>query len=341
MIARVLAVAASLALAGSAAAQTQVATMGPQTGTFNGSTRGYYFTAPADFTITGVKVLLQTNSTNTFQNFAILKFDNATPPPPFSQTTNAFQQLALGFDLAQNVFQPVNVQVSTGDVIGVYGNTMASAGLTSGANSYAGGVQQTTTIAGQSVDLFRSGMQFHLGSTSSPLGMHDVWWENSFNITRIEFEYVVGGGSPTSFCTAGTSSNGCVATISGDNHPSVSQANPCNLTVANVEGQKSGLIFYGIDNTGFTGSPWGVGGTSFLCVKAPTQRTTTQGTGGTSGACDGQLVLDWNAYQSANPGALGNPWISGATVFAQGWYRDPPAVKTTNMSDGLEMTYVP
>jgi hypothetical protein len=78
-----------------------------------------------------------------------------------------------------------------------------------------------------------------------------------------------------------------------------------------------------------------------LCVKSPTQRTVVQSSGGTAGACDGQLVLDWNAFQTANPASLGNPWMAGDKVFVQGWYRDPPAVKTTNLTDAVELTYVP
>jgi hypothetical protein len=337
----VLAASAALASSTIASAQTQVASMGAQTSVFSGSTRGYYFTAPADITIVGVKVLLPTGSANTHQNFAIVHFTNNVPPPTYSQVTNAFTQLALGLDLPSNVFQPVNVPVLTGDVIGIYGNTAAAAGTTTGQNSYAGVVQQTTTINGNVVNLYRSGMQFHLGSATSPQGMHDVWYENNFNITRIEFEYTVGGAPPTSYCTAGTSTNGCNPAISASAQPSVSQANACTLTVANVEGQKSGIVFYGIDNTGFSPAGWGVGGTSYLCVKPPTQRTYSQPSGGTIGLCDGTLTLDWNAWQLANPAALGNPWAAGQKVYAQGWYRDPPAVKTTNLSDAVEMTYVP
>jgi hypothetical protein len=132
-----------------------------------------------------------------------------------------------------------------------------------------------------------------------------------------------------------------VPAISGDNEPSVSAANPCNLTVVNVEGAKNGILFYGVDNTGFNPSQWGVGGTSYLCVKAPTQRSGAQLTGGTVGQCDGQMVLDWNAYQAANPGALGQPWAAGSKAYVQAWFRDPPAPKTTNLSDALELTYQP
>ncbi len=146
---------------------------------------------------------------------------------------------------------------------------------------------------------------------------------------------------PVSYCTAGTTTNNCNATITATAQPSVSFANPCVLNVANVEGQKQGLIFYGVNNTGFTPSSWGVGSTSFLCVKSPNQRTGTQAAGGTAGQCNGAFTLDWNAYQGANPGALGNPFSVGNKVYAQAWFRDPPAPKTTNLSDAVEMTCQP
>jgi hypothetical protein len=150
--------------------------------------------------------------------------------------------------------------------------------------------------------------------------------------------YNCGGAPPVSYCTAGTSSSGCAALITADNQPSVSQANPCNLTVSSVEGQKSGLIFYGLTQAAI---PWSTGSTSFLCVKSPTQRTATQSSNGTAGLCDGSLVLDVNNYLTTHPGSLGQPFSAGNKIYAQAWYRDPPAPKTTNLSDGIELTFQP
>jgi Tol biopolymer transport system component len=149
------------------------------------------------------------------------------------------------------------------------------------------------------------------------------------------------GAAPVSYCTAGTTSNGCNATIAAIANPSVSLANACNITVAHVEGQKLGLLFYGIDNTGFTPAPWAAGSTSFLCVKPPTQRTPVQNSGGTVNQCNGTLAVDWNAFQLAHPAALGNPWLAGNKAYVQAWFRDPPAPKTTNLSNALELTYQP
>jgi hypothetical protein len=155
----------------------------------------------------------------------------------------------------------------------------------------------------------------------------------------LEVDYSGGAPTPTVYCTAGTTTSGCVPAIGATGNPDVAHSNTCQITVANVEGQKSGILFYGLTQGG---SPWcSVGGTSFLCVKAPTQRTGTQNSGGTAGACDGSLTLDWNAFQLASPGALGQPFSAGDNAYVQGWFRDPPACKTTNLSDAVELTYLP
>ena len=145
---------------------------------------------------------------------------------------------------------------------------------------------------------------------------------------------------PMSYCTAGTTTNGCSASITANANPSVSFANACNITVTNVEGQQPGLLFYGVNNTGFVPLPWGAG-TSWLCVKAPTERTGVQSSGGTAGLCNGGFALDWNAFQSANSTALGNPWLVGNKAYVQAWFRDPPAPKTTSLSGAVELTYQP
>jgi len=143
------------------------------------------------------------------------------------------------------------------------------------------------------------------------------------------------------YCTAGTSTNGCTPAISAANQPSALLTGTCVLTVSGMEGQKQGLIFYGINNTGFVPSPWASGSSSFLCVKAPTQRLTASATGGTVSQCDGSISSDLHAYFLANPTALGLPMVPGNKFFAQSWYRDPPAVKTTNLSNAIELTVVP
>jgi hypothetical protein len=145
-----------------------------------------------------------------------------------------------------------------------------------------------------------------------------------------------GVGVPMSYCTAGTTTHGCNATIGGAGNASATAGAGFNITVSNVEGQKTGIIFYGIDNGGFSPTVWGNGGTSYLCAKAPLQRTGVQSSGGSFGACNGVLSIDWNTFRAIHPTALGNPFVAGQNVYAQGWFRDPPAVRTTNLSNGLQ-----
>jgi hypothetical protein len=152
------------------------------------------------------------------------------------------------------------------------------------------------------------------------------------------------GNPPVNYCTAGTTTNGCNATMSATGTPSLAASSGFTVSVSNVEGAKTGIIFYGA--SGPVATPWGLGGSSYLCVKAPTQRSATQSTGGTNGACDGSMSLDLMAYLSANTGAIGgstsaSPFLAGQKAWLQGWFRDPPAVKTTSLSDGLEITFVP
>jgi hypothetical protein len=146
---------------------------------------------------------------------------------------------------------------------------------------------------------------------------------------------------PAAFCTAGTTTHGCVPAIGASGTPAVGSTSGFVVNVSGVEGQKSGIVFYGINNTGFTPTPWALGSSSFLCVKAPTQRMTTQSSGGTINACDGALSIDWLAWVTANPGSLGLPLAAGQTYFGQAWFRDPPAPKTTNLSNGLRWTICP
>jgi hypothetical protein len=145
--------------------------------------------------------------------------------------------------------------------------------------------------------------------------------------------------SGVAYCTAGTTSNGCVPSISGSGTPSLSASSGFTIHVANVEGLRQGILFYSV--TGRQAMPWAVGSTSFMCVMQPTQRTGVQNSGGTTGQCNGTLQVDWLAFLAANPGALGAPFTPGRLVNVQAWFRDPPAPKTTNMSNALEFAACP
>jgi len=144
---------------------------------------------------------------------------------------------------------------------------------------------------------------------------------------------------PQPYCTSGTSVNGCQASIDASANPSASYANPCSIQVANMDGQRNGVIFYGLQPLPqlwcFTG------GSSYLCVMVPTYRSLAQSSNGTAGACDGGMTLDWNAFMQANPGALGQPWNAGAKAYFQCWFRDPGSCRFSSMSNAVELTVGP
>ena len=142
-----------------------------------------------------------------------------------------------------------------------------------------------------------------------------------------------------SYCDAGVTWNGCAAQLSATSAPRLGAVGSCQLVVDGVEGQRSGLIFYGLSAQWL---PWCTsGGTSHLCVSSPLARTPVQISGGTNGACDGAFSLDWNAFQLANPDTLGAPFAAGQSVNLQAWFSDPTACRGSSLSTALRLTCVP
>ena len=165
---------------------------------------------------------------------------------------------------------------------------------------------------------------------SGPAALHMV-------LDDLQVDFVP--SQPMVYCTAGTTVNGCVASISATANPNITHSMPCQVTIGSVEGQRSGIVFYGLAAVAV---PWcSTSGSSYLCVKAPLMRTGLQNSGGTLGACNGTLRLDWNAFQLANPNALGAPWLASERAYAQAWFRDPSSCKTTGLSNAVELTYQP
>lgn len=143
----------------------------------------------------------------------------------------------------------------------------------------------------------------------------------------------------TSYCTSSTTTNYCTPHIRSVGSASLAASSGFQLIIESVEPQRFGIVFYG---TSAVSHAWAVGSTSTLCIGVPRQRTSVQMSGGTSAsACDGVLALDWRAYMAANLGAVGQPISVGQQFFAQGWFRDPAAAATTNLSDALEYVLCP
>lgn len=150
------------------------------TGNFSGNVRGYWFTAPVDFTIVGLRV--PTDASTAGQTIEVVRFDNQQDPPLWSTTTNAFTSLFRVVDDQTTNILTVNIPVSVGDKIGILGWR----GTT---NSYASGAPHASTIAGQAVTLTRLGMQFNLNTTPA----QDLFQESGGSISRVEMYYDVSG----------------------------------------------------------------------------------------------------------------------------------------------------
>ncbi len=153
-----------------------------QTGTFTGNVRGYFFTAPANFTMTALRV--PTDASAGTQNIAVVRMTGATPPPAFPATTNAFTTLFLTQVNPAVGNIPVNIPILAGEVIAIMGNRV-------NVNSYSN-TPNVTTIAGFPVTLTRMGMQFPLATTAPQA----LWQEPAGAISRVFFDYTYGSIGP-------------------------------------------------------------------------------------------------------------------------------------------------
>lgn len=143
-------------------------------GPFSGNARGYWFQAPSDFNISGLRVPTDASNAAT-QSLAIVRF-NTSAPPTYATTTNDFTVLGLWQNVTDDTIN-VCIPVVSGDYIGILG-------VRGGVNSYATG-PFTSTINGTPVTLTRMGMQFDLNTTAP----QDLWQEPGGSISRVEIIY--------------------------------------------------------------------------------------------------------------------------------------------------------
>lgn len=140
--------------------------------------------------------------------------------------------------------------------------------------------------------------------------------------------------SVLAYCHQGSGA-GCAAVLDATGVASASASSGFELVVSSVLGQRSGQIFYGL---GQSATPFGVG---MLCVAPPIQRLTASNSGGTAGACDGELRIDWNAWRAANPTAIGAPFSAGQALYSQAWFRQFAGGTEPSLSNALRFTLAP
>jgi hypothetical protein len=146
--------------------------------TFSSSshTRGYWFEAPCNLVITGLRV--PDESGHGRQNVELVRFDGQVPPPAFPSDTNSFVSLARFVDEPSANILPVNIPVFSGDVIGVLG----AAGTDTMHNSYGPAGPFVSEIFGLPVTLTRMGMQYNLYTDPA----HNLWQESGGPVSRVE-----------------------------------------------------------------------------------------------------------------------------------------------------------
>ena len=140
------------------------------------------------------------------------------------------------------------------------------------------------------------------------------------------------------YCTAGTSQAGCVPALFATGFPSASRTSGFQLRANALPGQRQALAMYGLAPTNVV---WTFGSTSTVCVASPLARLGNVPSGGAAGQCNGSYAVDWLAFMSANPGALGQPLAPGRSYCAQLWYRDPGAPLNSNLSNAVSFTLCP
>jgi hypothetical protein len=163
--------------------------------------RGYYFQAPVNFIVVGLRVPTDVGTGN--QSIQFVRF-TAGPPPQYATLTTSFVTLGYWYNQPGTGQIACNISVSAGDWIGVYGYRaqICSYAATSGAF--------TSSIGGQPCVLKRSGYQGNIDAgTPAP----NFWAEDAGQLSRVEMYYtqrtapndagIASIDSPFNFC-AGT-----------------------------------------------------------------------------------------------------------------------------------------
>lgn len=173
---------ASIAAAAAVPGAAEEFMVGPEVTTYSGLTRGYYFTAPVSFTITGLYI--PDSASTATQNLQVLRFDGM----PTTYPTEGTNFTSLGLFLNQSGASPVSTSifVAAGDVIGILGDR-------GGVNSYGTGPAEFS-LGGSNVTIARLGFQGLIANTNGAQSAFTELGQASYG--RVNFSYSLAGAVP-------------------------------------------------------------------------------------------------------------------------------------------------
>jgi Secretion system C-terminal sorting domain len=148
----------------------------PHSRTYSGTVRGYWFTAPTDFFMLGVRV--PTNASSAAQSIHVMKLPGV--PPAYPGTVCPSQYTTLGYwgQVAGTSIIPMKELIRQGDVIGILGWRGTQ-------NSYSANGPFASSILGQPTTLTRFLYQGNINNGPA----NCVSQEFRYNISRVEMYY--------------------------------------------------------------------------------------------------------------------------------------------------------
>jgi hypothetical protein len=147
---------------------------------FTGNSRGYWFTAPCDFKLTGVRA--PADYSIGAQSIHLMKFTAA--PPSYPNTSTVFTTLYYGSGITDTCYVDLDIQVLAGDVIGIV--AVRDNGAATSVTSYVSvNGPVSSSIGPYTVSLSRLGVQENI--ISNPGSAY--WTETGNPIGRAVIRY--------------------------------------------------------------------------------------------------------------------------------------------------------
>lgn len=149
--------------------------VGTHSTVYSGEARGFWFTAPVNFTIVGLRIPIEAGTSS--QTVEVVRFPGAVPV--YSSMSTNHVSLGRFTNQPGSTFITTSIPITSGDNIGIVGYRGSSA------SSYAATNTLTSSILGQTVTLRRLGTNVSMASAPATA----LWTETGNEFARIEVQY--------------------------------------------------------------------------------------------------------------------------------------------------------